>query len=171
MKVFDYTDGRKGKLLANINRANSSGGWLVRKGDNIYRVELTNAPRLWSWACSATRPIFNEEGKFAGEEEITPEEFGVEAICFCTGEITSPKDMAGWHWTVLGTDAWNRKSCKAGILKATFTHTMTIEDRSLMCAKDCNMLHDPDVADMVAKFEADPELVAKYIEEGVHHES
>ena len=124
MKVFDFTDGKKGRLLANVSCVNGMGGWLVRKGNKVFKVELANAPKGWAWHSGATIPLFYNE-RYDSDQPLTAEEFGVEAICFCSGEIVQPP--LGWQWHVIGTDAWNREACKKGILKATLERVIEEE--------------------------------------------
>jgi hypothetical protein len=118
MQIFDFTDGVKGNLLGNCKLMNSSEGWLVRKDDRVYRVEMANMPEGWSWTGGATWLQWNEDGSNA-DVPILPSDYGVEAICFCWGQTRHDKV---WNWYVVGTTDWNRGACKTGILKYTFTH-------------------------------------------------
>ena len=106
MKVFDFTNGVKGRQVGEIGLVEATGGWFVRKGDKQFKVTLADAPEGWSWLNSAHN----------GKGEIKAEDFGVEAICFCAGEMIAPHQE--WMWHVIGTQDWNRNACKAGILKA-----------------------------------------------------
>ena len=129
MKVFDFTNGTKGDLLGDITIANSTGGSLVEKNGGTFKVKLANPQNVepvaggkagvkWSWVNAATS---------RGEPEdsaVTAEDFGVGAICFCTGEYSvtwhhgHPEAETDWWWYVIGTADWNREACKSGILKA-----------------------------------------------------
>lgn len=123
MKVFDFTNGTKGKHLGDIKRASSLGGWNVMKCGQLFRVELAQPhggpDERWAWHNSADYLV---DGEFV---DIRPEDFGVGAICFCTGEWFHqwhrghPEAESHWAWYVIGTTEWNREACKAGILKAT----------------------------------------------------
>ena len=97
MKVFDFTNGKKGDLLGNIKSIGSMGGWFVEKNEKVFRVELVNPRNVkpvaggksgveWKWQNSAFNLIDGED------KPIKPEDFGVEAICFCTGEF-----YVAWH--------------------------------------------------------------------------
>ena len=110
MKVFNFTNGTKGELLAEIPLQNSSDGWLVEKNGKVYRVQLANSN--YEWTKSATHGVW-ENGKFTGEKEIRAEDFGVGAICFCWGKTSHDNK---WHWSVIGTPEWNREACRNGIL-------------------------------------------------------
>lgn len=109
MKVFDFTNGTKGAQLGEVKLASQLGGWIAVKNGQRYKVELARQPGggEWAWRTFADN----------GFGDLKPETFGVEAICFCTGEIVVP--ALGWQWTVLGTTEWNREACRSGILKST----------------------------------------------------
>ena len=166
MKVFDFTNGTKGELLATVNKANSTGSWLARKGDRVYRIELAQAQKGWSWHDGATLPIYNAKGKFDGDEAITPAQFGVEAICFCTGQ--SQHDQV-WNWVVLGTCDWNRAAVKSGLLTSTFSHVSTEADRAEGIV--FHVLHlreelrDAEVAARCVSAEVDPALVQTLLDD------
>ena len=130
MKVFNFTDGKKGDLLGDIKIAGSHGGWFVEKNGSSFKVELANPRNVapiaggksgikWEWHLEATNIIEKKE------TPIKPEDFGVDAICFCIGEfyvawhVGHPEVETEWNWTVIGTTDWNREACKSGILKAT----------------------------------------------------
>ena len=127
MKVFDFTDGKKGKLLGETKQPERTGGWYVTKNDNTFKVRLANPRNVkpiagvnagvkWEWRSDATS---------SNGDDLKPEDFGVAAICFCTGEYyvtwhkNHPKAESEWWWNVLGTTDWNRSACKSGVLKAT----------------------------------------------------
>ena len=130
MKVFNFTDGKKGDLLGDIKVASAhSGGHVEKKGVN-YKVELANPVNVqpvaggksgaeWTWHNAVYHRVDGET------KDITAEDFGVGAICFCTGEWYftwhegHPEAEAVWVWTVIGTNDWNREACKSGILKST----------------------------------------------------
>ena len=129
MKVFDFTNGKQGILVGEIKRPDAFGGWFVKKGDKSFKVELTKPPQAqepvlngehgirWAWTADAAHTAANGD-----LVPITPDQFGVEAICFCTGAWGnhSVGDVwAYWEWHVVGSNAWNRSACKAGTLTAT----------------------------------------------------
>jgi hypothetical protein len=119
MKVFDFTNGKKGELLGEVRRTAYQSGWLVRKGNKVFKVELANAPRGWSWQSGAGRGFVGHPDHW----ELKPEDFGVSAICFSVGEWSGV-----WQWTVLGTEEWNRKACKCGILKYTVDRILSEQE-------------------------------------------
>ncbi len=122
MKVFDFTNGTKGELLANIKLTDYAGGWLIEKAGSTFKVQLAGAHGRkndrWSWHSNAGHRVKGER------INIDPKDFGVEAICFCTGEFFHqwhaghPDAKSHWAWEVIGTTDWNRSACKSGILKA-----------------------------------------------------
>jgi hypothetical protein len=129
MKVFDFTNGKQGDQVGEIKRPDAFGGWFVKKGDKSFKVELTKPPQSrepvlngehgvrWSWNADAAHTAANGD-----MVPITPDQFGVEAICFCSGAWGnhSVGDVwAYWEWFVVGSNEWNRNACKAGILTAT----------------------------------------------------
>lgn len=130
MKVFDFTNGRKGEELDDIKIANSLEGWLVRKGDKVYKVELNDgiqrsfgADADVSWHSGATWLRW-ANGEPIEDVRILPEDFEVAAICFCTGRWSAGENSR-WNWVVIGTAEWNKQACKDGVLKATYLRTVT----------------------------------------------
>jgi hypothetical protein len=122
MKIFDFTDGKRGEELATIKVANALRGCLVSKGDVVYRIEVAEGvARKFgrdadvSWHIGATWLRW-EDGEPVEDVPILPEDFGVEAICFSTGQWKVGPGEPRWQWFVLGTEDWNRKACKAGWL-------------------------------------------------------
>lgn len=132
MKVFDFTNGEKGKLLGEVRVTDFSDGWFVNKNNKVYQVELANPKNKiatgdeeksginWTWTSGA--------GWADTEELIKPEDFDVEAICFCTGlwyiywHEGHPDAVSMWDWSVVGTKNWNREACAKGILKSSYSH-------------------------------------------------
>lgn len=126
MKVFDFTSGSKGALLGEVPRVSATGGWLVTKGDKVYKVDFTaeGKPRTkganFQWTCSASYAERDDNDQRTGKTiSIRPEDFGVAAVCFCRGQSNDT-----WDWFVIGTDDWNRAACVRGQLRATFSHMM-----------------------------------------------
>jgi hypothetical protein len=122
MKIFDFTSGAKGKILGNAKTPHKFDGWLIKKKEDVFKVQLNRAglkshsDQEWEW-CSGARDI--------NDIEINPEDFGVEAVCFCSGERFHlwypghPEAESHWDWHVIGTKGWNREACRNGILKTT----------------------------------------------------
>ncbi len=122
MKVFDFTNGTKGELMGDIKLTDYAGSWIVEKGGDTFKVQLAGLHgrknERWSWHAKAGHAV---KGK---NIDIDPKDFGVDAICFCTGEFFHewhqghPEAKSHWKWDVIGTTDWNRSACKSGILKA-----------------------------------------------------
>ena len=115
MKIFNYTNGKKGELLAEVSVAQELGSWIVKKGAT-FKVSLIKpvvSGEEWLWRNSANNG-----------EAIKPENFGVDAICFCIGKIDTlwhkghPCHQSVWSWSVIGTPAWNKQACLDGYIKA-----------------------------------------------------
>lgn len=110
MKVFDFTNGKRGELLGEVARPNYMEGCLVRKGNKVFRIEMAKkrvGNGQWTWHTGAGRGFVGHPG----HSTLRPEDFGVSAICFSVGQWGED-----WQWTVIGTDDWNRKAVKCGIL-------------------------------------------------------
>jgi hypothetical protein len=127
MKVFDFTSGSKGALLGEVPRVSATHGWLVVKDGKVYKVAFTaeGKPRTkganFQWATGASYAERDDNDQRTGQMiPIKPEDFGVQAVCFCRGKTND--DM--WDWFVVGTDDWNRAACARGQLRATFSHVM-----------------------------------------------
>lgn len=174
MKIFNYTDGRKGKLLDNIKLAGSLRGWLRSEGDNVYRISVA-APAArdteWSWHSGATYLAYVSDDDYE-EVEITPDSYGVEAICFCMGQMGRGGD---WQWVVIGTDDWTEAAIERGILIKTFSHTFTHADRVARAAEDFKLYRHPSddtekLAEMAARFSVTPaEILAALPAANINH--
>ena len=109
MKVFDFTNGKRGELLGEVKRIAFTGGALVRKGNKVFRINVAKKEKDAQWTWHETAGF-----RSGGEDvHITPEQFGVSAICFCSGQFFPGNE---WHWHVLGTADWNKKAVSCGIL-------------------------------------------------------
>ena len=91
MKIFDFTNGHKGALLANVP--------LVHRQGCTRMVEGTT-DKYASFKVSGMS--FHEDAYNLSEQEYKPEDFGVQAICFCIGEF----EGEGWAWSFLATTEW-----------------------------------------------------------------
>jgi len=111
MKIFDYTEGCKGSEIGERRLISWTS---AREHHGRYLQLKVNRPSTEEWEFPSEA---GPGGKGADGKEITytPDDFGVEAICFCTGLLRCGTDEA-WHWTVIGTDAWVEKAVKNGWL-------------------------------------------------------
>lgn len=110
MKVFDFTNGQKGKLLGEARRPSWMLGWLTSKGF-VVKLAKKNALGI-TFGLGA--------GWTEGSQSVylNPREYGVEAICFCVGEWTCGEDTA-WEWRAIGTRAWVKNAIHTGLLTST----------------------------------------------------
>lgn len=124
MNIFDFTNGTKGKLVGGVNRFAFSRGKHVTKNGKTFSVELANPNnREFSDSKRGTHTkVITQWCREAGNSEdktINPEDFGCEAVIFCTGCFsTNHGQDEEWDWLVVGTTDWNRKALKSGILKS-----------------------------------------------------
>ena len=83
MKIFDYTEGKKGRLLDNqkISWCGPNGG-VPEIGRCSFHIN-----------CGTM------------QNEIKPADYGVEAICFCIGEVQCGQDTY-WDWNCVGSVEW-----------------------------------------------------------------
>tara|TARA_B100000886_G_scaffold303110_1_gene233583 strand:- start:21323 stop:21703 length:381 start_codon:yes stop_codon:yes gene_type:complete len=123
MKIFDFTNGTKGKSVGEF-RFGFSSGKRVTKNGKTFSVELVNPNnREFFDSKRGTHTVIKTQWCMeAGNSEdktINPEDFGCEAVIFCTGCFSTNhgKDEE-WDWLVVGTTDWNRKALKQGILTA-----------------------------------------------------
>ncbi len=116
MKVYDFTNGVKGKEVGFCRIAGSLHGWFAAKNGRIYKITLAQDREGWAWCEGAA---YRTNGP---DQAILPETFGVQAICFSTGETISGLDKGVWNWHVVGTADWNREAIKKGILNCEFSH-------------------------------------------------
>ena len=125
MKVFDFSKGRKGALLADITKMSASSGWLVCFNSKVYKVDFTvdgrpsTAGTNWQWTSGASYPEWVNDKRTGKSISIRPEDFGVEAVCFCSGKTSHDNK---WNWYAIGTNAWNKWACEKRILRATYSH-------------------------------------------------
>lgn len=103
MKVFDFTDGKKGKFLGEAYRPSWMSGHLADGGKEKYVVR--NRQYQFHTAAGTTY-----KGK---DQPMNPADFGVEAICFCIGEWKSGTDSK-WEWCALYTPEGLKAAIAAG---------------------------------------------------------
>lgn len=95
MKVFDFTTGKKGKLIKDVGAWSGTGHSLLPNGRKI--PPLNGYEFHWNFE---TR---NWNGFMYTINSHLPEEFGVEAVCYCTcHNLTLDK----WEWCFSATPAW-----------------------------------------------------------------
>lgn len=113
MKLFDYSSGKKGDFLSEAPRPSFTSGMPNGPRGGYLRLTRRGAPGTqWTVQSAAGRSNY----KTGKDELLTPEAFGVEAICGCLGEWRAGTDAA-WEWFVIGTEAWLAKALAAGWIK------------------------------------------------------
>lgn len=89
MKVFDFSNGKKGKQVGEIARwTGSHGPGKVGGNFDIGRYDYT------------TEFFGTENGH---EKTFTAKDFGVDAVCFCIGQMTHNDE---WSWSYCAPAEW-----------------------------------------------------------------
>jgi hypothetical protein len=93
MKIFDFSNGVKGKQLGEITCGALGGWWL-------------NGLRLDGKSVQIDRYQYHEKvwTKY-GNKQIKPEDFGVQAICFCQ-VFTANNGEKVYKWSYICTKEW-----------------------------------------------------------------
>lgn len=117
MKIFDFTNGSKGAIVDELPRTSYATGAPVVvdpvTGKKFY-LKIGSVPL----GNNDTVTLMKGAGTtFRGKPTAyLPENFGCEAILYCTGEMFTGvgfKESLGWHWEVIGTDEWLAKNLGA----------------------------------------------------------
>lgn len=107
MKVFNFSNGTKGQLLAEVDRVTYNTCMQrvkdpVTGAENYLRVK--NERQLGP---QTMLTVHEEAGRF--DTKYTPEMFGVEAILMCWGQEHSGygfQEPGDWKWIAIGTPEW-----------------------------------------------------------------
>lgn len=102
MKVFDFTTGKKGAQVGDVQRPSWFSGWL--DGNDVLR--LAKSPMALHMGCGIT------DKKTGKAISLDPAAFGCEAVCFSIGQLQD----GTWEWMVVGTPEWRVKAEAAGII-------------------------------------------------------
>lgn len=96
MKVFDFTNGVKGQQIGETSLGALGGWWLDGKRVDGKSVQID-------------RYQYHEKAfkKFSGTE-VKPEDFGVEAICFC--QVFENNSGKVYNWSYVCTKEWLNKN-------------------------------------------------------------
>lgn len=101
MQVFDFTNGKRGRKLGDTKRPEFMGS-TYHDGKDFVSITIADCGyhRNAGWGFpSCEDPAYRDGGY------LTPEAYGVEAICFCLGEM-SMGDQTFWDWNFLATPEW-----------------------------------------------------------------
>lgn len=120
MKIFDFSNAVRGDQIAEVHHINGHGtGW--------HPLDKTPvAGEFWEirdyMYCGHLLDSYHGDDTWYIPATLL-KQFGVEAICFCTGEAPE----GGWEWRFMCTKAWARQSEHTPItLKpSTFATLMT----------------------------------------------
>jgi len=96
MKIFDFTEGKKGKRLGH-QAMDFVGGWILTMANDI-KVQVSM--NRYDFADKFGKP--HEEDQLTTMENVV-EKFGVEAVCFCCGK---DEYQGTWEWRFLATREW-----------------------------------------------------------------
>jgi len=95
MKIFNFTNGVKGELLGESWLPDSQGCTRMVEGkDNEYA------------SFQVSGMTFHEDAHLINDDEILPEDYGTDAICFCTGQWQD----GTWEWSFLATTKWLKEN-------------------------------------------------------------
>lgn len=110
MKIFDFTNGTKGRLIGEVQRVDWCDGLIEMQDKNGQEAYLTPKNPMMFGKDSVLR-VRSAAGR--GKQSYTPEQFGVEAILFCEGQFTAG-ETTEWSWSVVGTEEWVVKAYRNG---------------------------------------------------------
>ena len=116
MKVFDYSNGKKGALLTNMPTPSSCHGSIVDQDERRYRIALKGelfGNYTLSFAASTGRYIRNQPDHAPHLNADIVTELGAEAVLYCDGSYTMCGEEV-WSWHVTATPEWIRKAHKKG---------------------------------------------------------
>lgn len=92
MKIFDFSNGKKGDLLTSIRIPNGMQGFLDDAGKRIPSVDR------YEFCISGDDGI---NGDYVFNARTLKKDFSVSAICFCTGQVGD-----AWQWFYCATPEW-----------------------------------------------------------------
>ncbi|MGW8177566.1 MAG: hypothetical protein ACWGQW_02055 [bacterium] len=98
MKIFDFSEGKKGKLLGEVSRPDYLPG--------VYISETEVALPVWRYTFHSSGSRGNKNQWVSFDMKTLKKEFGVEAICFCMGQLSSGSDAGEWIWHYCATKKW-----------------------------------------------------------------
>jgi hypothetical protein len=103
MMIFDFTGGKRGKQLKEVGRFMGCGDAL-RWHDSTEKVPSIDRYEYHNWIESG---IYNEQTGRYDCKVYRPQDFGVEAICYCMGHVFYGVDDPGkWEWAYTATFKW-----------------------------------------------------------------
>lgn len=117
MKVFDFTDGIKGRLLADIPRPDSMQGYPVVTDPTTGKQMFLKPRNPLQMGRGTEFAVHRAVGRRCEPDETyRPETYGVQAILFCTGQWNAGTDVT-WQWAAIGTDEWLARATSYGFFE------------------------------------------------------
>lgn len=112
MKVFDFSNGVKGRQLGETGRPTyCSGNPVARDGGFLRMTTVTRGDATWELHSGAGRTSLS-----GNDMPLLPDTYLVPAICFCLGEMRCGTDSS-WTWCVVGTSEWLKTALERGWIK------------------------------------------------------
>jgi hypothetical protein len=107
VKIFDFSEGKRGRLLGYARRPTFSGP-TFHDGNDWVKIKIAGCDYTSTAGRTGTKL---ENGAIVADEKTEayePGTYGLEAICFCEGKFWAGEDSF-WSWKFLATDAWLAK--------------------------------------------------------------
>lgn len=118
MKVFDFSNGVKGKLLDEVGLMTFTGCCVYTNNLVTGKVEYLHVKDERQLGPQTSLTVHTTAGRL--QTKYTPEMFGVEAILMCWGQEHFGygfKEAGDWKWVVVGTDEWVARALSNGFFK------------------------------------------------------
>lgn len=114
MKIFDFSNGVRGKLLANVPLPTSGSGY------NNIDSQFIDFPKSHKQAfgkdtcltliSACSRTTYSNGSSTVHVDEYKPETYNVEAIVMCTGKWRAGEGPAVWEWDCIATESFIKKN-------------------------------------------------------------
>ncbi len=107
MRVFNYSNGKKGELLGEVKRTFNNNGNIIGSDEKAIVVRSVGGMEL-----NATPYYENSKCEFSAVKWL--EEFGVDAVCYCMGNYNNGNGYDEWVWACTGTQDWILEQVEGG---------------------------------------------------------
>ena len=107
MKVFDFSNGTKGKLLDEVGLLTYNTAMVSVVDAKTKKKSYLQVKNERQLGPQTQLGVHDEAGRF--DTKYTPEMFGVEAILMCWGQEYTGygfHEPGDWKWIVIGTVEW-----------------------------------------------------------------
>jgi hypothetical protein len=118
MQVFDFSNGAKGRLLAEVGLITHANGYPVVTDPVTGKKQYLVPVDTTFMGKNSRTTVAVGAGRF--DTKYTPEMFGVDAILFCQGQMFCGfgyQDPGEWTWFIVGTDEWVATALSNGFFK------------------------------------------------------